>query len=144
MKNTAAKPKLARFLTLLGDAVLWIPILLSIAAAIIGSAAEKRFLFDYLLPAELFPVAAFGAIILIIGAYLSRRLYKFICATSLLMAAFLAAGQLTAVLTGLASGETAAEGAVFNLVLALIAAYSLLLLINCVAGLRLAISLCKK
>ncbi len=143
MKNAAAKLKLAKLFALLGAVILWFPLLFAAAAAVIGSAAEKRLLFDWLLPAELFPAAVLGAIMLIIGAYISRRFCKFICLVSLLMAVFLVAGQLTAVLTGLASGKIAAEGAVFNLVAALIAAYTLLLLADCIAGVKLTFALYK-
>jgi hypothetical protein len=60
------------------------------------------------------------------------------------MAACLAAGQLTAVYTGLASGQAEAEEGVFAVVIALFAAYSLLLLIDFAMGLSLVKKLFKK
>jgi hypothetical protein len=145
-QNTAPPkhPKLAKIFLLAGTVLLWLPVLFTLITAAIGSIAERSFIVDYLMPAELFPVAALGSILLIIGTYLARKQYIRICITTLLMGACLAAGQLTAVLTGMASGERAAEGSIFIIVVALIVAYSLLLLVNCVAGLIITKKLLKR
>ncbi len=144
--NTAPPkhPKTAKILALTGTVLLWLPVLFTIITAVIGSIAERSFIIDYLMPAELFSVAALGSILLIIGTYLARKKYIRICITTLLMGACLAAGQLTAVLTGMASGETPAEGSVFIIVIALIIAYTLLLLVNCIAGLMITKRLFKR
>ncbi len=150
MKNAAADAKspkrsgIARLLALSGTIIIFLPVLFAVITSVVGSAASKTFLFDYLMPAELFPLAALGAVLLIVGAYLGRRRLFPLCAASLLMAACLAAGQLTAVYTGLASGQAEAEEGVFAVVIALFAAYSLLLLIDFAMGLSLVKKLFKK
>ncbi len=137
-------PKLAIILALTGTVLLCLPVLFTLITAVIGSIANKSLIIDYLMPAELFPIAALGSIVLIIGTYLARKQYIRICITTVIMGACLAAGQLTAVLTGMASGETAAEGGIFIIVVALIIAYSLLLIVNCITGLIITKKLFKR
>jgi peptidoglycan/LPS O-acetylase OafA/YrhL len=88
--------------------------------------------FDYLMPAELFPLALAGGCLLIWAALRARSRRGLGIAAGLLVV-----GQVLAVVTGLASGETEPAGWQWALVLASIAGYSLALVVVGVGGLLL-------
>jgi len=111
-----------KVLAVAGTALAWFPILAPIVLSLIFRVARGRFRFDYLMPAELFPVALLGGGLLVwaaIRARSRRRLIGWSLGAAVLM---LVGGQALAVLTGLASGESAPAGVwwvpvVFSLVL---------------------------
>ena len=82
------------------------PVLLSMAVAIQG----RMFRFDYLMPAELFPVALVGGCLLIWAALRARSRRRLIGWGLGIASSMLVGGQALAVVTGLASGESEPAG----------------------------------
>ena len=120
--------KLTRFLAVTGTVIAWLPILFTIFTSIINVIASYTLRIDYLIPAELFPVALIGGLLLFWAAARIRIMHKTIGILILAMISFLAAGQLTAVITGLASGAIEPTGWPLILTSSLIALYTLALI----------------
>jgi hypothetical protein len=101
---------LTKTLAISGTALVWIPIL---APALFSAAfliQARLFRFDYLMPAEIFPVALAGGCLLLWAA-LRARSRRGLIGGSLGGAAILLVGsQALAVVTGLASGRTEPTG----------------------------------
>ena len=95
------------------------------------------FRFDYLMPAELFPVAFVGALLLLWAALRARSHQQLIGWGLGGAVVFLGGGQLYAVASGLASGATEPTGWPWALVIASIALYSLALIEMGIAGILL-------
>jgi len=110
-------------LAILGTALAAFPLFATVLLSIIGSAMEGEFLFDFLMPAELFPVAAIGAVLLVIAAWRVKRRRRAIVTSMLTSAGLLLASQGVAVLTGLASGAAEPVGWRLLIVLALLAGF---------------------
>ena len=128
---------LTRFLAVAGAALVWIPILAPIILTAACFCQTGRFLFDYLMPAELFPSALGGGCLLVWAArraHSQRRLTGWSLAAAVMC---LVAGQGSAVATGLASGATEPAGGPLVLVLLLLAGYVLAVAAAGVGGLRL-------
>jgi len=131
------KRGLTKFLAVGGTVLIWIPIVFTVTLSIIGSAVSHRFLCDYLMPAELFPVAFVGALALLWAAMRVRILHKTLGLLTLAMVIFLAGGQLIAVLTGLASGAVKPGGWQMALALAGIVLYTLAVISLGITGINL-------
>ena len=113
-----------KVLAVAGTALAWFPILAPIVLSLIFRVARGWFRFDYLMPAELFPVALLGGGLLVwagIRARSRRRLIGWSLGTAVLM---LAGGQALAVITGLASGESEPAGLWWVLVVFSLVAYT--------------------
>jgi hypothetical protein len=54
------KDVLTKILAIVGTVLVWIPILAPVVFSVIRFIAQRRFRFDYLMPAELFPAALVG------------------------------------------------------------------------------------
>lgn len=128
---------LTRILALAGTALAWFPILVTVLFAVIGSIAARKFRLDYLMPAELFPVAFAGGALLLGAALRMRRERRLIAGALAAMFVLLAGGQLLAVVTGLAAGEREPAGLLFGLVLAMIVGYALADIVLATGGLLL-------
>ncbi len=122
------KGVLTRVLAVVGTILAWIPILFTALTSIVGTISSRMFRFDYLMPAELFPIAFVGALLLLWAARRARSHQKLIGWGFGSAIAFLGGGQLYAVVSGLASGATEPTGWVWALVMSLIALYSLALI----------------
>ena len=97
---------LSRIPVVFGTLLVWAPTAFTVITSAVGSIMERRFLFDYMMPAELFPAALAGSLLLLWAAMRSRRHMKSV-AVSIVLAAFFLAGSITvASVTGLASGKT--------------------------------------
>ncbi|MCR4427440.1 MAG: hypothetical protein NUW23_14855 [Firmicutes bacterium] len=126
MMTMAEKSILTKVLAAVGTALLWFPILATIAISVAGSIRDRAFRFDWLMPVELFPVAIAGGGLLTWAA-LQARLRRVPIGWGLGgMVGLLAGGQALAVATGLASGETEPAGWLWALVIA-----SIVLLLAC-------------
>ena len=131
------KDILTKALAIAGTALVWFPILAPVVLAVLGFIAGRRFLFDYLMPAELFPAALVGGGLLM-GAALRARSRRGLIGWGLGTAVgLLVGGQALAVVTGLASGNAEPAGWPWALVLASIAVYSLALVVIAVGGVLL-------
>ncbi|HOK70629.1 MAG TPA: hypothetical protein PLM91_10845 [Bacillota bacterium] len=131
------KDVLTRILAILGTVLVWTPILFTVLTSIVGTISSRVFRFDYLMPAELFPIAFVGALLLLWAARRAKSHQKLIGWGLGGSVAFLAGGQLYAVITGLASGVTEPAGFVWAVALASIALYSLALVMTGIAGMSL-------
>ena len=134
---------LTKVLALIGTVLVWIPIL----APVLFSAAlliqARMFRFDYLMPAELFPVALVGGCLLL-GAALRARSRRGLIGGSLGSAVVTLVGsQALAVVTGLASGRTEPTGWPWALVIASLGLFVLALVILGVGGVLLVCDLFK-
>jgi hypothetical protein len=128
---------LTRILAIVGTVLVWFPIfapvLFSIAAILRGGV----FRFDYLMPAELFPVALIGGGLLFWAALRARSRRGLIGWSLGIAIGLLVGGQMLAVVTGLASGRTEPTGWWWALVLASIVVYTLALAAIGVGGVLL-------
>ena len=128
---------LTRLLAIVGTVLVWIPILFTILTSIVGTVASRVFRLDYLMPAELFPIAFVGALVLLWAALRARSHQQLIGWGLGGAVVFLGGGQLYAVASGLASGAIEPTGWPWALVTALIALYSLALIEMGTAGILL-------
>jgi len=128
---------LTRLLAIVGTVLVWIPILFTVLTSIAGTISSRVFRFDYLMPAELFPVAFVGALLLLWAALRARSHQQLIGWGLGGAVVFLGGGQLYAVASGLASGATEPTGWPWALVIASIALYSLALIEMGIAGILL-------
>ena len=126
-----------KVLTVLGTISIWLPILVPIVFSVIALFAARGFLLDYLMPAELFPLAIFGAGLLFCAALIRRSHMKLIIICITVAAGSLVLGQVFAVVTGLASGRIKPEGLPWILVIFSLALYTAALIGVGVSGLLL-------
>ena len=110
-----------------GALLAWFPIVATIVVAMVGSIRAGAFRFDYLMPAELFPLALAGGGLLLWAAIRARSRRGLIGWGLTAMVVLLAGGLGLAEASGLASGKIAMAGLPFMLVLASLAAYTLAL-----------------
>jgi hypothetical protein len=126
-----------KFLAIVATVLVWFPILAPILLSIHALIQERIFRFDYLMPAELFPAILVGGGLLFWAALRARSRRGLIGWGLGIAAGLLVGGQVLAVVTGLASGETEPAGWWWALVLASIIVYSLALVVIGVGGVLL-------
>lgn len=131
------KGAFTKVLAVVGTVLVWFPVVFTLAIAAIGSIPDRVLRFDYLLPAELFPVVLVGSLLLLWAALRARSHQKIIALGLGAMLVFLIGGQVIAVITDLASGAAEPTGWPWVLVLASLALYSLALIATGVAGVML-------
>jgi multisubunit Na+/H+ antiporter MnhC subunit len=131
------KDVLTKVLAIVGTVFAWQPILAPILFSAVRFSQSRMFRFDYLMPAEFFPVALIGGILLLWAA-LRARAYRRLIGWSLGIAVLaLVGGQALAVVTGLASGETEAAGLPWALVVTSLVVYTLALVAMAISGILL-------
>ena len=128
------KNVLTKILAITGTVLVWFPILAPIILTTILLIVERIFRFDYLMPAELFPFALVGSGLLLWAALRAHSRTKPIGWGLGIAILMLFGGQALAVITGLASGETAPVGWPWALVIASLAIYSLALILIGIVG----------
>ncbi len=128
---------LAKALTYAGTVLVWLPILAPVFFSVLAVWRSGQWRFDYLMPAELFPVALIGGAMLLIAALRTRSRPRPIAGALSLALALLVGGQALATVTGLADGRIQPNGIWWVLVLATLAGYSLCLVALGVLGLLL-------
>ena len=119
------KNALTKVLAILGTFLVWFPILAPIVLSLALLITRGRFLFDYLLPAELFLFALVGSGLLLWATVRAHIHVKLIAWGFGIAVLVLFGGQELAVVSGLASGETEPAGWIWVVVLASLAIYSL-------------------
>ena len=144
MKNNKNKVHLNRILAFIGTIFLFIPILFPILLSILHLLATGRFLFDYLIPAELFFLVIAGTLILLIASIRSEIYRKSVIALTIIIITTLPLAQMIAVLTGLANGDMEPVGWRLYLVLMFLGIYTISILIQGIYGIRLIKALFKK
>jgi hypothetical protein len=127
----------SKILAIAGTVLVWFPILAPVLLSLIVLIKEHIFRFDYLMPAELFPAILVGGGLLILAALRTRSRLRLISWSLGIAAGLLIGGQMLAVVTGLASGESEPLGWWWILVIASIITYSLACVVIGVGGVLL-------
>jgi len=133
-----------RVLAIMGMVLVWIPILAPFVLAAILYIQSGRFLFDFLMPIELFPVIALGWALLILAALVSHSHWLLIGWSFVIAIILLVGGQALAVVTGLADGRIEARGFWFVLVTGIIVGCSLAVVAVGIGGILLVRNLFRK
>jgi hypothetical protein len=131
------KSVFTKILAILGTILVWFPILAPVLFGIAALFSRGRFLFDYLMPAEFFPIELIGALLLLWAALRMRSWLKLILWGSACAVLLLVGSQALAVVTGLASGETEPVGLWWMLTLVGILGYVIALVVIGVGGILL-------
>lgn len=131
------KDVLTQLLAIAGAALVWLPILTPVVLSAVRLITRPVFQFNFLMPAELFPAALLGGILLIWAALRARSRRGLILGAFGAATGALVGGQALAVVTGLASGATEPAGVWWALVVASLVVYSLAVVVLDVAGILL-------
>ena len=115
---------LTKVFALAGVILVWIPLFFTVLTAIIGSIVNRKLLFDYLMPAELFPLALAGTILLLLAAMLTHAYRKPVCLGTAAAVLFLLGSLILAKVTGLATGAANPAGWALVSAIVLINLYS--------------------
>ena len=137
------KDALNKVLAIVGTVLVWFPILATVVISVAVSIGDRVFRFDYLMPAELFPAALIGGGLLVWAALRARSRRELIGWSLAAVVVLLAGGQVFAVATGLASGDTEPTGWRWALVVSSLGLYALALVAMGVGGVLLARDLFK-
>lgn len=132
------KPKLlTKILAITGTVLVWLPVLAPFFFALFPLIRRGEFLFDFLMPAELFMVVLVGTGLLLWAAIRARKRIKLIVISFVVAVLMLFGGQGIAVVTGLASGDIGMDGWQFYLVTGMIICYALLVVVIGIGGILL-------
>lgn len=131
------KTVLTKILAVAGTTLVWLPMLTPLVFGLASLIVDGRFLFDFFMPAELFPAVLLGALLLVWAAWRAQAEKRLVLWGLVSAVAFLVGSQGIAVLTGLASGETEPGGWQMVLVLAVFALFWAGLIAVGVGGIRL-------
>jgi hypothetical protein len=135
---------LTKILAILGNILGWFPILAPIVLAFAALITRGRFLLDFLMPAELFPIALAGSLLLLWAGLRAHSHWKLIAWGLGIAILLLVGSQAIAVVTGLASGEIEPSGFWFVLVLTVFAGFVAALIAVDVGGILLLRDLFRK
>jgi hypothetical protein len=131
------KDVLTLCLAVAGTFLVWFPVLFPVILTIIHFAETQQFLFDFLMPAELFPMILIGGILLLWAAMRAKQRRGFLSTSFGVAIALPILGSLLATVTGLASGDTPEGGWESALVTAIFIAYFLAVIVLGVGGILL-------
>ena len=137
------KDALTKVLAIAGTVLVWFPILATVVLSVAGSIGDRVFRFDYLMPAKLFPAALIGGGLLVWAALRARSRRGLIGWGLGVAVGLLVGGQVFAVATGLASGDTEPTGWRWALVVSSLGLYALALVVMGTGGVLLARDLFK-
>lgn len=132
------KTILTKILAVMGCVLAWLPLAAPVFFSVAHLAQGGPFHFDYLMPAELFPAALLGGLLLLVVSLRMHQHVRVIAWGLGSMLALLVGSQALAVVSGLASGRIDASGPWFVLVLTMLGGYILALVVVAVTGIRLA------
>jgi hypothetical protein len=102
--------KIPRYLAVTGTVLAWFPILAPIVLSLYLFSQEQIWMFDFLIPAEIFPVVVSAALLLIWAAFRAHLYRARIGWSFLIQIAALTVAAFIAQSTGLASGKTQPVG----------------------------------
>ena len=123
--NSRQSLTLTKVLAIAGTVLTWFPIVAPVVLSAVVSIQSRTFRFDYLMPAELFPFAFVGGVLLLWAAFRANDRFTLIALGLVLTIVWLVGGQMIAVFTGLASGEIEPTGLIFGVVVATLLFYAL-------------------
>ena len=133
----AVRGSFNKILALTGTILAWFPLLFPLFLSIIFYLARGMLHFDYLMPAELFPLALLGAVLLLWAALRTWIHRKAIALSMAAAIVFFLGMNIIALFTGLASGTTEPSGWPWILVHLALLCYTLSLLVLAILGLLL-------
>ncbi len=133
----AKKDRFTKILAIVGTVFVWLPILAPVAFAVIRFIQARRVMFDYFIPAELFPVVLVGSGLLLWAAIRARSRRGIIGWSLGAAVGLLVASMAVAQVTGLDSGEAEMGGWQWAIVLVLFAGFWLALLGIAIGGILL-------
>jgi hypothetical protein len=136
--------RLTRILAATGTALVWFPIAFMVALSASRFLAGRVLRLDWLMPAELFPIALAGGGALLVAALRAGSRRRLLGVALAAAVCCLAASQGLAVTSGLASGDSEPAGWAWTLVLAGIAAYTAAVIAMGAGGLLLLRDLLKQ
>ena len=126
-----------KVLAIIGSILAWLPILLPFVFAVVAFIQGSGFLFDYLMPAELFLVALVGGGLLLWAALRARSRWGLFVWGLVIAAGLLVGSQALAEVTGIASGETEPAGWLMAILFTALGVYVLALVMIGVGGVLL-------
>jgi len=133
----AKKDRFTKILAIVGTVFVWLPILAPVVFAVIRFIQTRRVMFDYFIPAELFPVVLVGSGLLLWAAIRARSRRGIIGWSLGAAVGLLVASMAVAQVTGLDSGEAEIGGWQWALVLVFFAGFWLALLGIAIGGILL-------
>lgn len=126
-----------KVLAVMGSLLVWFPVLAPVLLTLVRAAGGGPLMFDYLMPGELFPLAAVGAVLLIWAAARMKQHVRLIAGSFAAAVALLLGGLAVAAATGLAGGEIEPSGWPWMVTLLMLNGYSVMLLVLGVEGILL-------
>ena len=133
----------SKILAITGTVFVWFPVIAPILASAVISSRAGKLHFDYLLPAEFFPVFLVGAGLLIWAAIRAHSRIRYFAWSLGITIGMLFLGQGLAIITGLASGANEAAGWRLYVVIAFLVLFTLGIIATGVGGILLIRDLCK-
>jgi hypothetical protein len=124
----------AKALAIAGTVLVSSPVLLTFVTSAVAAISDRKFRMDYLMPAELFPFALIGTLLLLTGSVISHAYIKQIIILFAAAVIFFAAGLLIASVGGLQSGAAKPGGLIFISVIISFVLYSLSLIAMSITG----------
>jgi hypothetical protein len=124
-------------LALSGSILAFLPIVAPVILGTVMLFVRSQFLFDWLMPGELFLLELAAAVMLLTSALISKRRRAWIAWSAGIAVIALPLTQLAATLTGLAHGDTEPGGWESTIVLIIYSIYVMALLVMIAGGIRL-------
>lgn len=121
---------------IIGAGLIWLPLAFTLLTSVVGSVMSRRFLLDFLMPAELSPLIFLGGALVTLAAWRAQGPWRRFALWLLVMLACLVGSQGLAVLTGLADGKHPPAGWRLIAVLTVYAGYIISLLALAVTATR--------
>lgn len=131
------KDNLNKTLAVAGTILACLPIFLTLLMGIVRTLQIGRLRIDYLMPAELGLLVYVGAALLIWAAVRAKVRLKILIGSVVCSIIFIVGGQVYAIISGLASGETEASGLPFVIVISTIILYIIAIVVIDVTGILL-------
>lgn len=126
-----------KILAILGVILVWFPLITPVVFGIGKLIRSGRFLVDFLMPAELFPMVLVGVTLLLYASFRARQYLKWIGWAFFIGVVLLTGGLVLAQVTGLDSSPFDPTGWKFILVTSLVIAFDLALVVVGVGGVLL-------
>lgn len=121
-----------------------LPILAPVIFGFLFLAQSDRFHFDYMMPAEFFPVVLIGAVLLLLAAILAKMRVKLIAWLFGAVLISLALLMIVPIATGAAQAVVAPTGLVMVALQAVLVLYCLAVIALLIGGIFLAVDLFKR
>lgn len=130
-------PLLTRLLAVAGTVLVWLVLLAPLVFGVAHWLRAGWLTVDYLMPAELSPVALLGGLLLVAASVLARSGRGLIIGGLVAAVLLLVGFQWVAVVSGLASGEIEPQGIWWSVTLAGVALFIFALVVTAVGGILL-------